>query len=200
MSPCLTAISGFLSARRLQLSSLFFLSAIVTLMVVAKIDFTAHFELLLVMIVLNNIFCATQDVAIDSLAVHALKENERGRGHGFMFGGQYLGITLGGGAAIWVYGQYSFDVALAYISGPMALNLLFVVFFVRDPQANPAARKESDVLSKLVANMTSFVKITYASFWKSGRGPSSAWPLRCCLAARWRSPTPRLAPSRWTTG
>jgi MFS transporter, PAT family, beta-lactamase induction signal transducer AmpG len=144
---------------------------IVTLMVVAKIDFVANFELLLVMIVLNNIFCATQDIAIDSLAVHALKENERGRGNGFMFGGQYLGITLGGGAAIWVYGQYSFDVALAYISGLMAMNLLFGVFFVRDPHANPAARKESDVLRKLVANMTSFVKITYASFWKSGRGP-----------------------------
>ncbi len=76
---------------------------IVTLMVVAKIDFAANFDLLLAMIVLNNIFCATQDVAIDSLAVHALKENERGRGNGFMFGGQYLGIGLGGGAAIWVY-------------------------------------------------------------------------------------------------
>jgi PAT family beta-lactamase induction signal transducer AmpG len=144
---------------------------IVTLMVVARIDFAAHFDLLLAMIVLNNIFCATQDVAIDSLAVHALKENERGRGNGFMFGGQYLGITLGGGAAVWVYGQYGFDAALAYISGLMALNLLFVVFFVRDPYANPAARKESDVFRKLVANMISFVKITYDSFWKSGPGP-----------------------------
>jgi len=144
---------------------------IVTLMVVAKIDFAAHFDLLLAMIVLNNIFCATQDVAIDSLAVHALKENERGRGNGFMFGGQYLGIGLGGGAAIWVYGQYGFDVALAYISVLMALNLLFIVFFVRDPYANPAARRESDVFRKLVTNLISFVKVTYDSFWRSGRGP-----------------------------
>lgn len=144
---------------------------IVTLIVVAKIDFVAHFDLLIAMIVLNNIFCATQDVAIDSLAVHALKENERGRGNGFMFGGQYLGIGLGGGAAIWVYGQYGFDVALAYISVLMALNLLFVVFFVRDPYANPAAPRESDVFRKLVTNLISFVKITYDSFWRSGRGP-----------------------------
>ena len=144
---------------------------IVTLIVVAKIDFVAHFDLLIAMIVLNNIFCATQDVAIDSLAVHALKENERGRGNGFMFGGQYLGIGLGGGAAIWVYGQYGFDVALAYISVLMALNLLFVVFFVRDPYANPAAPRESDVFRKLVTNLISFVKVTYDSFWRSGRGP-----------------------------
>lgn len=144
---------------------------VVTLMIVAKIDFAANFDLLLAMIVLNNIFCATQDVAIDSLAVHALKEDERGRGNGFMFGGQYLGIGLGGGAAIWVFGQYGFDVTLAYIGGMMILNLLFVVFFVRDPYANRLAPRESDVLKKLASNLISFVKVTFDSFWRSGRGP-----------------------------
>ena len=41
---------------------------IVTLLVVAAIDFADNFTLLLWMIILNNLFCATQDVAIDSLA------------------------------------------------------------------------------------------------------------------------------------
>ncbi len=144
---------------------------IVTLMITASIDFVANFQLLLVMIVLNNIFCATQDVAIDSLAVHALEEDERGRGNGIMFGGQYLGITLGGGAAVWVYGQYDFETALAYVSALLFLNLLFVVFFVRDPLANPAAERESGLVRKLIVNMISFVKVTYASFWQSGPGP-----------------------------
>ena len=147
---------------------------IVTLLIVATVDYKANFDLLLAMIVLNNVFCATQDVAIDSLAVNALKDNERGRGNGFMFGGQYLGITLGGGAAVWVFGRYGFDVTLIYIVGMMALNLMFVVFFVRDPFANPSAPRESDVLKKLVANMVSFVKVTYDSFWRSGRGPKVA--------------------------
>lgn len=144
---------------------------ILTLMVVASIDFAENFDLLLAMIVINNIFCATQDVAIDSLAVHALKDDERGRGNGVMFAGQYLGIGLGGGAAIWVFGQYGFDVTLAYIGALMTLNLLFVVFFVRDPYANPTGRRESGILRKLVTNTVSFVKVTYASFWRSGRGP-----------------------------
>jgi PAT family beta-lactamase induction signal transducer AmpG len=144
---------------------------IVTLMIAAMVDFVEHFQLLLAMVVLNNVFCATQDVAIDSLAVHTLKEDERGRGNGYMFGGQYLGIALGGGAAVFVYGRYGFDVTLAYISGLLFLNLLFVVFFVQDPQANPAAMKESGVLRKILTNMISFVKITYASFWQSGPGP-----------------------------
>ena len=144
---------------------------IVTLMVTAMVDFVEHFRLLLAMVVLNNVFCATQDVAIDSLAVHTLKEDERGRGNGYMFGGQYLGITLGGGVAVFVYGRFGFDLTLAYISGLLFLNLLFVVFFVQDPQANPAAKRERDVLEKLRVNMISFVRITYASFWQSGSGP-----------------------------
>lgn len=42
---------------------------IVTLVTLALIDFRTEFRVLLWMIVLNNLFCATQDVAIDSLAV-----------------------------------------------------------------------------------------------------------------------------------
>ncbi|MGB5543649.1 MAG: MFS transporter, partial [Gammaproteobacteria bacterium] len=144
---------------------------IVTLTITAMVDFSENFQLLMVMIVLTNVFCATQDVAIDSLAVNALKENERARGNGFMFGGQYLGITLGGGGAVFVYGLAGFDITLGYIIGLLLLNLMFVIFFVQDPQADATAKRESGVLGKLVTNMVSFVKITYASFWQSGRGP-----------------------------
>ena len=38
---------------------------IATLISAAQIDFHANFQLLLAMVVLNNFFCATQDVAID---------------------------------------------------------------------------------------------------------------------------------------
>ena len=39
------------------------------------------------LIFLSNAFGATQDVAIDALAVNVLPENERGTANGFMFGG-----------------------------------------------------------------------------------------------------------------
>ncbi|MBT8040809.1 MAG: MFS transporter [Gammaproteobacteria bacterium] len=144
---------------------------IATLVVTALVDFKTNFSLLMAMIVLNNLFCATQDVAIDSLAVSTLKENERGRGNGFMFAGQYIGIALGGGAAVFVYGLFGFEVALAYISGLLLLNLLFVLLFVYDPEANPLAERQTDVLKNLVASMTAFVVEVYQSFWKSGTGP-----------------------------
>jgi PAT family beta-lactamase induction signal transducer AmpG len=144
---------------------------IATLMVTASIDFNKNFGLLLAMVVVNNLFCATQDVAIDSLAVSTLKVNERGRGNGFMFAGQYFGIMLGGGAAVFVSGLFGFTTALAYISGLLFINLLFVLLFVRDPYANPRAVHQDHWIRKLVRSLMNFVEEVYASFWKSGSGP-----------------------------
>jgi PAT family beta-lactamase induction signal transducer AmpG len=144
---------------------------IVTLLIAATVDYHAHFQLLLAMVVLNNFFCATQDVAIDSLAVSTLQPDERGRGNGFMFAGQNLGIALGGGGALAVNGRFGFETTLAVVAGLLFLMLLFVVFFVRDPHVDPAAKPRSDMLRHLVTSMVAFVKEVYASFWQSGRGP-----------------------------
>ncbi|NIL94475.1 MAG: MFS transporter [Woeseiaceae bacterium] len=145
---------------------------ILTLLVVAAVDFHTNFQLLLAAVVLNNIFCATQDVAIDSLAVSTLKENERARGNGAMFGGQYLGIALGGGGAVFVYGLFGFDMALTYVSALLFLSLLFVVFFIQDPGViKDPPRHAGDTLGKLRRELVSFFESLYASFLKSGRGP-----------------------------
>jgi MFS family permease len=144
---------------------------IVTLMIAATVDFEAHFKLLLAMVVLNNVFCATQDVAIDSLAVSTLQADERGRGNGVMFAGQYLGIALGGGGAMFVNGTFGFEAALAGVAGLLLVNLLFVLLFVRDPYAVTAVTRQPGALQRLVGTMVSFVKEVYSSFWQSGRGP-----------------------------
>jgi PAT family beta-lactamase induction signal transducer AmpG len=145
---------------------------IITLLITASVDFVANFQVLLIMIVLNNFFCATQDVAIDSLAVSTLTEEERGRGNGFMFGGQNLGIAMGGGGAVLVFGLWGFDVALMYVSGMLFLNLLFVIFFVEDPGAAiPAEEQQDNSLRKVIDTVRSFFKDLYASFLKSGAAP-----------------------------
>ena len=144
---------------------------IVTLLIAATVDSKAHFQLLLAMVVLNNVFCATQDVAIDSLAVSTLQADERGRGNGFMFAGQYLGIALGGGGAMFVNGRFGFEVALAGVAALLLLSLLFVVMFVRDPQADATLQRQAGVLGRLYHSMVSFVNEVYASFWQSGSGP-----------------------------
>jgi PAT family beta-lactamase induction signal transducer AmpG len=144
---------------------------VVTLLIAATVDFKAHFQLLLAMVVLNNVFCATQDVAIDSLAVSTLQADERGRANGLMFGGQYLGIALGGGGAIFVNGTFGFEAALASVAGLLLVSLLFVLLFVRDPHLDLPPARQPGAFRRLVRTMVSFVKEVYSSFWQSGRGP-----------------------------
>jgi PAT family beta-lactamase induction signal transducer AmpG len=138
---------------------------IATLVVTAVIDFAAHFELLLAMIVLNNLFGATQDVAIDSLAVSSLQADERGRGNGFMFAGQSLGIALGGGGAIFISGLAGFSAALVYVSVLLVLNLFFVVSFIEDRATDTPSDRG------LFRTLKIFIGDLYAAFLKSGRGP-----------------------------
>jgi len=162
---------------------------IVTLLVTAAIDFVENFQLLMIMIVINNIFGATQDVAIDSLAVSTLKEDERARGNGFMFGGQYLGIALGGGGAIFVYSIWGFNIALMFVSLLLLLNLIFIILFVQDPAAqNQVVQKEENTLADLLGTLSKFMREVYLSFFKSGRGPKlgllfSLLPVGCMALA-----------------
>lgn len=145
---------------------------IVTLMVVASIDFADNFGLLLWMIVLNNLFCATQDVAIDSLAVSMLRKDERAAGNGLMFGGQYFGIALGGGGAIFVSGLWGLNAALIYVSALMFINLLYVLVFIKDDEASaPDRERVVGTFKHLVGTLGQFVRDVYSGFVESGPGP-----------------------------
>ena len=89
-----------------------------------------------------------------------------------MFGGQYLGVTLGGGGAIFVYGTWGFDVSLMFVSAALFLNLLFIVFFVQDPGATAAkAARQSQALKRFIEKFRVFIVDLYESFLKSGRSP-----------------------------
>jgi PAT family beta-lactamase induction signal transducer AmpG len=145
---------------------------IITLYMASSVDFISQFNLLLILVLINNIFCATQDVAIDSLAVTTLKPDERARGNGFMFGGQYFGIALGGGAAIYIFGLTNFETALLFITLLQVICLMFTIFFVKDPQITNIKISTSDPkFMKFIQNMTDFTKEVYSSFWQSGRAP-----------------------------
>ncbi|MFK8012500.1 MAG: MFS transporter [Marinicellaceae bacterium] len=149
---------------------------IISLLMISLVDFKSQFNLLLILLFINNVFCATQDVAIDSLAVTTLKPDERARGNGFMFGGQYLGIALGGGAAIYILGLTDFSTALIYITILQALCLMFSVLFIRDSRISVETNeKRGSLLIKFINKMINFTKEVYASFWQSGKSPKIAF-------------------------
>ena len=59
-----------------------------------------QFWWLLAICTVLNIFAATEDVAVDGLAIAIVPENERGRANAFMGAGQVIGISITGSAAV----------------------------------------------------------------------------------------------------
>jgi PAT family beta-lactamase induction signal transducer AmpG len=148
---------------------------ILTLFALARIDYTQNFDLLITLVLVHNFFSATQDVAIDALAINTLREDERGTANGFMFGGAYIGQGLGGGGAMFVAGQWGFDVSFLYVCLLLSMIFAFVFVFVRDPAIAAGvagvARRAAGVWAALAANLRSFGRELRVGFFGSGPGP-----------------------------
>lgn len=100
---------------------------IVTLMSCIPIQMTsANVQLLTAIIFIHNLFCATQDVAIDALACNVLKPEERGLANGLMFAGQTLGIPLGGACVLYLTN------GLGFLSGSEWVNDWPILQTLRD--------------------------------------------------------------------
>ena len=79
---------------------------------------------------------------------------------------------LGGGGTIFVFGLWGFGTALWYVSTILAVSLLFVLMFVRDPDAT--ARPENGAgfaTRELAETFVSFLRELFRSFFRSGSGP-----------------------------
>lgn len=96
---------------------------VLTLLPLAVLTPSAQFGPFLVLLFLHNLSGAVQDVAVDALAVTTLHEDERAFASGMMFGGQSLGVLLGGGGTLLLGGQ----IGLAGAVGSMALVILAVM-------------------------------------------------------------------------
>jgi MFS family permease len=133
--------------------------------------------LLTLLIAIHNVFAATQDVAIDALAIEVLPQRERGMANGFMFGSSYLGQAIGGSAALMVAGKYGWPASFPFVCATLALILAFVVFFLREP-AKVAVAEAADVVERgagffasLLKRLGGFFRELYLGFFKSGPGP-----------------------------
>ena len=88
---------------------------------------------LLGLVFLMNLFAATQDIAVDGLAVDLLEPRELGWGNAAQVVGYKLGMLTGGGLLVWasdVIGWRGLFLAMSRLS----LGVLMVVAFVREPR------------------------------------------------------------------
>jgi predicted MFS family arabinose efflux permease len=79
------------------------------------------------------LFSATQDIAVDAIAVRLLAEGERGAGNGVQLAGVSLGTVLGGGVCLVAYDAFGWSAAVLLLAALTAAGLVTVWRF-REPE------------------------------------------------------------------
>ncbi len=102
------------------------------LLAALPVDFATATGLFTAIIFVHNLCAATQDVAIDALAVQALPPEERGTANGFMFGGQSVGQAIGGAGILLIGASLPFESTYLIAVGLMALILVGVSWRLRE--------------------------------------------------------------------
>ncbi|MBT9554456.1 MAG: MFS transporter [Myxococcales bacterium] len=160
------------------------LGMMLTLGLAVPIDFVEQLGLFTSLILMHNVFGATQDVAIDALACEVLEEKERGLASGLMFGAAYIGITIGGSGSLFLSDylkqSYSDSVALkaSFLMVIAILLVLHVAVAWRIKEEAPPPRPSSPELDAVLGRnvtpiqtisraMKTFLRETWRSFTSS---------------------------------
>src|SRR4030095_14201161 len=166
------------------------LAMIVTLLATMPIDLAHSVTLLTGVMFVHNVFSATQDVAIDALAVQVLPPEERGTANGFMFGGQAVGQAIGGAGMLLLVHWRTFDGTFIAVAIALAVILVAVSWQIREPviervrvhAQNAWTRVRSEIREFVIAAGRAFVR-TRAAFVAVGFAilPLGAYALSLAL-------------------
>lgn len=136
----------------------------VTLVLAMPVDYVAQLTLFTAIIFLHNAFAATQDVAIDALAVSVLPEHERGVANGFMFAGASVGQTIGGSGVLFLMGVMPFASTYLFVAATILAVTVFVVLPLREPPGPPRPAREGSALAAVGADLKGFVMDAWRAF------------------------------------
>jgi len=140
------------------------LGMIATLLAAMPVDFARNLHLFTGLIFVHNLFGATQDVAIDSLAVNVLPEGERGLANGFMFAGAYAGMALGGSGVLFLTPWMGFPNTFMVVCAWIATVTLFVAIPMREPLGPPPEPVVGSVLAHVTGKMVTFLRDSLHAF------------------------------------
>lgn len=137
---------------------------IATLMAALPINFTTEIKLFTLIIILHNIFGATQDVAIDALAVNTLHEDERGLANGLMFSGAYLGQAVGGAGVLFLVPVIGFKGSFFFVAGCIAAVTLFVALPLQERRGPPRPAGTPTGLKVATREIGGFIRDSWRAF------------------------------------
>jgi MFS transporter, PAT family, beta-lactamase induction signal transducer AmpG len=114
----------------------------------------------LALVLIHNLFAATQDVATDALALDLLSAEERGRANGVMSAGKWGGVVVGGPGLAWLGSTAGWTTALL---AAVVLLLLpaALVRTLREPERAPltAARLLPEALRSFALPVTALAAV-----------------------------------------
>lgn len=140
---------------------------VMMMMVALPIDFTAELKLYTFVILVFNFFGATQDVAIDALAVNVLTEKERGVANGLMFGGAYLGQALGGSGVLFLIPHIGLPGSYVFVAAVLLAVLLFIALPIREPKSEARSAAQGPLFARVFGEIMQFIRDVFRAFSSS---------------------------------
>ena len=137
---------------------------VLTLMAALPVHFDAQLKLFTIMILIHNAFGATQDVAIDALAVNVLRENERGLANGVMFSGAYMGQAIGGAGVLFLIPYVGFNATYFFVAAWILAVTLLVALPMREPAGPPRPERTGAALAAVSRELLGFMRDAYRAF------------------------------------
>ncbi len=117
------------------------LSAVFMLGLLALADTESRMGLLLAAVFVVNLLSATQDIATDGMAIDMLAPSERGFANGVQVAGYRVGMIVGGGVLLILFGSLGSSLTFAAMAGLIALASVPVIV-TREPKGRAVAFTE----------------------------------------------------------
>jgi MFS family permease len=137
---------------------------VVALLAAARVDFASDLGLFTAILLALNIFSATQDVAIDALAVNVLTKEERGLANGLMFGGAFFGASIGGAGVLFLTPVVGFRNTFFFVAAVVAAITLLVAVPMRESPGPPRPDPDGSRLAAVGRSIRAFAADALRAF------------------------------------
>lgn len=140
----------------------FQLSVVLTTAICAFLEIKDNFAVLFICMFSIALFCSSQDIASDALAIGLLKPEERGLGNGIQSAGGYLGAAIGGGGMLILLNIWRWRTTLLVMSSIMAIALIPVLWHhererkINHPIISPNQQVKSPSANNYLKSLTDF--------------------------------------------
>lgn len=102
---------------------------VVTMLAAVPVAASGALMPILVCVFLMNFCAATQDIAVDGLAVDILERDELGPGNAAQVAGYKAGMVLGGGILVWLSARTGWEGLFLTMAALAVLPLIFILFY-----------------------------------------------------------------------